>query len=80
MQNGSRYVKKGGRLIYSTCSLNVFENQNVAKDFLDNNKDFKPVDLTDILKDKALVENNMATFLPHFMDSDGFFVAVFERI
>lgn len=80
LQNGSRYVKKGGRLIYSTCSLNICENQNVAKEFLDNNKDFKPVDLTDILKDKALVENNMATFLPHFMDSDGFFVAVFEKI
>lgn len=80
LQNGSRYVKKGGRLVYSTCSLNVFENQDVVKEFLQYNSDFKPVDLTTILKDKALVENNMATFLPSYMNSDGFFVAVFEKL
>lgn len=80
LQNGSRYVKKGGRLIYSTCSLNFSENQDVAKAFLQENKDFKPVDLTQLLKDKAIIENNMATFLPQFMNSDGFFVAVFEKM
>lgn len=80
LQNASNYVKKGGRLIYSTCSLNKKENQDVATNFLNNNKSFKGVELSKILKDKALVEKNMATFLPQYMNSDGFFVAVFEKI
>lgn len=74
----SRYVKKSGRLIYSTCSLNPAENTEICKKFLSENPDFY---LTDIPNGEkfGLVEDKMLTVMPHFNDTDGFFIAIFER-
>lgn len=79
LQNGSRYVKPGGRLLYSTCSLSREENEEVAAWFLEQNPQFAPVPLTEWEK-IGRVEGNMATFFPHVTDSDGFFTALFERV
>ena len=74
----ARYVKTGGRLVYSTCSLNPAENTAICNKFLSENKDFKTTIIHD--GDKfGIVENNMLTVMPHFNDTDGFFVAIFER-
>jgi 16S rRNA (cytosine967-C5)-methyltransferase len=40
LQNGARYVKPGGVLVYATCTLNLRENEDVAKVFLKENPDF----------------------------------------
>lgn len=62
----SKYLKHSGRLLYSTCTLNKKENENVVNAFLSNNKGF------DICE--------MKTFFPGEDDGDGFFYCVIERI
>ena len=69
----SQYVKTGGRLVYSTCTLLKEENDSVVNAFLDNNKDFKLVSVLN----KA--DNATVTFMPPEDCGDGFFVAVMER-
>ncbi|MDF2566662.1 MAG: ribosomal small subunit methyltransferase RsmB [Oscillospiraceae bacterium] len=66
--NSSKYVKEGGMLIYSTCTLNKKENEEVVLRFLSENKDFEPLQIPQY-------ENYMHTFLPQEINSDGFFVA-----
>lgn len=58
-------VKKGGTLIYSTCTIIRRENEEIVENFLKLNKNFK------------LVE--MKTFLPHIDGTDGFFIAKLIR-
>jgi len=36
----SRYVKKGGILVYGTCTVNRMENQNIVEEFLERNNDY----------------------------------------
>ena len=75
--NAARTVKTGGRLVYSTCSVEVEENERVRQTFLDNSKNFKPVEL-DI--DPALrTEQGVARTWPQRQGSDGFFISAFER-
>ena len=74
LENGSRYVKAGGRLIYSTCALSKNENEGVCERFLANNKAFVPVSPLPDISDKPFI-----TLMPHINLSDGFFIACFER-
>ncbi len=74
----ARYVKKGGRLVYSTCSLNKRENADVVCRFLENNSGFKLLKIPHAEK-FGIVENDMLTVMPYINDSDGFFVALLER-
>ena len=68
----SAYLKKGGRLVYSTCSLNPQENEEVCRRFLHEHPSFCTVPiLPDV--DKR-VQDNMTTLLPHRSRSDGFFI------
>lgn len=74
LENAARYVKPGGRLVYSTCTLNKNENENVCLKFLENSSDFESVEpLSQIGKNKFL------TLMPHINQSDGFFIAAFKR-
>lgn len=78
LQNCSKYLKPNGRLIYSTCTLNPAENENVCNRFLNNNPDFEAID---VLNDLPRVQENtpFLTLMPHIHKSDGFFIAVFKR-
>jgi 16S rRNA (cytosine967-C5)-methyltransferase len=68
----STYVKKGGRLVYSTCSLNPQENEAVVRRFLQTHPSFCTVPvLPDVDKRE---QDGMCTLLPHRSRSDGFFI------
>ena len=69
LEVNSRYVKPGGRIVYSTCTLNPAENEAVFDRFLRENPDFEP-DRTDMPGDKYEI-----TLLPHIHHTDGFFIA-----
>ena len=66
LKTASRYLKIGGRLVYSTCTLNKDENENVVNRFLDENSNFRLADGND----------SMRTLMPHKNNADGFFIAV----
>lgn len=74
----SNYVSDKGRLIYSTCSLNREENENISKRFLKEHSDFLPVKI-ESFSSFGRVEENMLTVLPFMKDTDGFFISVFEK-
>ncbi|MBQ7353706.1 MAG: 16S rRNA (cytosine(967)-C(5))-methyltransferase RsmB [Clostridia bacterium] len=76
LNNCSKYVKIGGVLVYSTCTLNKQENENNIEKFLQENKDFEPLDFSvGDIKSKG----GVFTFLPHRDKTDGFFVAKMVR-
>lgn len=74
LTNGAKYVKKGGRLVYSTCALSKDENENVCKKFLSQNNDFKV-----IRPIPEICDEDFITLMPHKNGSDGFFIACFEK-
>ena len=76
LKNGARYVKPGGTLVYSTCTLLPEENgENVAR-FLAGNQDFEPCDFT---VGGISSTDGMLTLTPDEHGTDGFFIAKFKR-
>lgn len=80
LENSAKYLKKGGELVYSTCTLYKEENEQVVEKFLKENKGYSLVSFKELLpegffEDKA----GMMTVLPDKIDADGFFVAKIRR-
>lgn len=78
LQASSKYVKSGGRLVYSTCSVNPNENRKVCDWFLENNPDFHSVKALPYVE-RTVDEGDYLTLMIHKNNCDGFFIAVFER-
>lgn len=72
------YVKPGGVLLYSTCTLVRRENEAVVESFLKNRKDFQlePLQLPDVFPRN---ETGMLTLVPGEYDTDGFFICRMRR-
>ncbi len=72
LSNCARYVKPGGVLIYSTCTLLERENEGVVEAFLADHSEFalEPFELPHFAE-----QDGMMTFWPHVHHTDGFFVA-----
>ena len=77
LSNCSRYVKLGGILVYSTCTLNKDENEKNVLRFLSENKNFEALDFE---IDKIKSQKGMITLMPHINNTDGFFVAKIKRV
>lgn len=76
LDNGARYVKVGGRLLYSTCTLEQDENTRVRRWFLDTHPEFAAVSFTHP-KTGELIEE--LQILPKRDGINGFYLALFER-
>lgn len=76
--NASRYIKHGGLLAYSTCTLNPAENEAVCERFLTTNKQFQSVPVLPGIENRFGKQNEL-TLLPHINRTDGFFIAFFVR-
>ncbi len=79
LQNGARYVKTGGVLLYSTCTLRREENEEIADAFLKQNPAFVPLALPEVFAPCQSGQPHMVTILPELFDTDGFFIAAFTK-
>lgn len=80
LKNGARYLKKGGELVYSTCTLYKDENERVIEKFLEENDGFELVNFSEYLPDGFFEDKDgIMTVLPDKTDCDGFFVAKIRR-
>ncbi len=79
LSNCSNYVKLGGTLIYSTCTINKKENSEVIKRFLDEHKDFK-VDFTKPKYIEVLADDYGYTTLANISGIEGFYFARLIRV
>lgn len=81
LASASRLVKKGGRLVYATCSLLDAENEAVVEQFLADHPDFVLVPAQKVLADQRieLETGDYLSLWPHRHATDGFFAAVLER-
>jgi 16S rRNA (cytosine967-C5)-methyltransferase len=77
LTNAAVVVKQGGRLVYSTCSVEPEENEAVVQAFTSRFENFEPTTLSvaEVLRTSV----NSARTWPHRDNTDGFFVAAFTR-
>lgn len=82
----SQYVKEGGELIFSTCTINSMENEE-NYEWIQKELGFTPVDLTGLIPAQYLVDEisrNSAgqgylQLLPGIHGTDGFFISKFKK-
>ena len=77
LENASKLLTKRGTLVYSTCSLEREENEEVCERFLSRNPEFRIVDPN--MPEKYLTGDGYARTFPHRDNMDGFFVAAFGK-
>lgn len=80
IENCSKYVKSGGVLLYSTCTVRAEENSIQALKFLKNHNDFyiESIDVPPSISD-AVNKNGFVQLMPHKHGVYGFFIAKFRR-
>ena len=86
LRSASSLVKKGGRLVYATCSLLDVENDAVVSSFLSAHPEFVALSAAEVLRRQAIeidcdhYEGGLRLrLLPHRHGTDGFYSAVMER-
>lgn len=75
-------LKKGGRLVYSTCTIEKVENEQVVKQFLQSHPDFEwDTSMTERLPSAVApyVKNGEVQILPHYFATDGFYIACLRK-
>lgn len=82
LQQAANYVKPGGVLVYSTCTICKKENQKNLEWFLENHNDYEVEDISKMLSlslQEATAEKGWIRLFPHIHDTDGFFIARMRR-
>ncbi|MBQ1271481.1 MAG: 16S rRNA (cytosine(967)-C(5))-methyltransferase RsmB [Clostridia bacterium] len=75
LENAAHYLKPGGQMIYTTCTIVPEENELMLGAFLKEHKDFSLVNFS-INGEET---DGMITLLPHRHGTDGFFISKLER-
>jgi 16S rRNA (cytosine967-C5)-methyltransferase len=76
LENGCRYVRDGGTLIYSTCTILPEENEKNVARFLERHPEFS---LAPFSVGSLAVTEGWITLLPDTHPTDGFFIAKFKK-
>ncbi|MFC3050915.1 RsmB/NOP family class I SAM-dependent RNA methyltransferase [Kordiimonas pumila] len=87
---GANLVKAGGRLIYMTCSMLPQENEDIVKQFLEGQSCFgwklldyrtvwRETDLSDRIPATAALIPETLQLTPAQHETDGFYIAIFQR-
>ncbi len=82
LKNASRYVKLDGELVYSTCTINPKENEDVVQKFLSYNSNYILININDEYRDFIPGEHtkSMIQLYPNIHNTDGFFISKIKRI
>ncbi|SHJ95164.1 16S rRNA (cytosine(967)-C(5))-methyltransferase RsmB [Paramaledivibacter caminithermalis] len=80
LDTSSNYVKKGGVLVYSTCTIMEEENKNIIKEFLRKKHDFTLLDINMDLPKNLFSEEKYMQIYPNVLDADGFFICKMKRV
>ena len=78
LENAARYVRPGGVLLYSTCTLLRRENEEVAEHLLSRRRDYKAEAFT-LPGPIGSVSDGMTTLWPHRHGTDGFFICKLRK-
>ena len=78
LENVSRYLRPGGRLLYSTCTVRKEENDELVGAFLEGHPDFSPLPFADPAG--AEQGRGMLQLWPQRHGTDGFFVAMMRKM
>ena len=78
LDNAAQYVRPGGALVYSTCTILPEENQEVTDGFLAEHPDFGRTPFA--LPDPVGETEGQVTLWPHRHDTDGFYICRMERL
>ncbi|RBW67507.1 16S rRNA (cytosine(967)-C(5))-methyltransferase RsmB [Bacillus taeanensis] len=84
LEAASSLLKPGGMLVYSTCTIEKEENEEVIKQFVQSHPEFTfDSMLTERLPAQLLPyinkQNGYVQILPHYFNSDGFFIACIKK-
>ena len=78
LAHAAQTVGSGGRLVYSTCSVEPEENEEVVAAFLETHPAFKLI-RPDVVPEQLLTATGAARTWPQRDGTDGFFVAAFKN-
>jgi len=76
LKESVKYLKVGGEILYSTCTLNPSENEKITDRFINENKEFSYVERA---VGSLTVGEGGLTLAPHIHGTDGFFIAVMRK-
>lgn len=80
LSTAEKLLKEDGIIVYSTCTIDAMENEEVAKRFIEEHATMEIVPLSMFEEKKGLmVEDDLLQVLPQDFDGDGFFVAAFRK-
>jgi 16S rRNA (cytosine967-C5)-methyltransferase len=82
LDTSSKYVKPGGVLVYSTCTIEREENEEVVENFTKANREFDLEDISNYLAEgfcKETAKKGYIQLYPHIDGTDGFFIARMRR-
>ena len=82
LETCSSYVKPGGLLVYSTCTVSKQENESNIKRFICEHNEFELIDIDSKIPDSLnyIIDDKTITILPSKYNPDAFFISAMRRI